>query len=436
MERTAPAGLVLGLAVVLLACTAEGDDGGPGDGAAAFREAFEQPDLSGPWRLTISLGEHGPQSSVDLSAEYEPWTGRIEFSESASPGFVGTVDGRSVKILRAPGQIQECLLGALSDDFARIEAELVQPPPDMLPPGVQMDEHDLKKDVRFIFERLTDEVRQREAQDATLKEERRRFMEELVRGFTNYLNDHDGLPPELSALAPRYVDAALLEEKSGCTLAYEPYEVAAFDANPAPPASIELFGMPLEDVREHLMAVEAARKQAGYERLLFPKPFLTAQWDEPTQVLWAAATDRDIRVVEPPTDELGRADVSALARCQNHLKQLGVIVTMFAGENRGYTPPGWCVLYPDYLSDPSILTCPKDPPGTESYIYLQSAKRWEDLLAEDPSLQQDEVPLMVDRYDHIHAGSTVRNVLFWDGHVEVVRVDSEQWNEQIAPWTR
>jgi prepilin-type processing-associated H-X9-DG protein len=41
---------------------------------------------------------------------------------------------------------------------------------------------------------------------------------------------------------------------------------------------------------------------------------------------------------------------------------------------------------------------------------------------------------MVDRHSHNSEGRALRNVLFWDGHVESVRVDGERWNEQVAPW--
>ena len=57
--------------------------------------------------------------------------------------------------------------------------------------------------------------------------------------------------------------------------------------------------------------------------------------------------------------------------CVNNLKQLGLILTMYATENREKLPPVddheiWfifeCdVVYPEYLSDAAILACPSDP---------------------------------------------------------------------------
>jgi len=57
--------------------------------------------------------------------------------------------------------------------------------------------------------------------------------------------------------------------------------------------------------------------------------------------------------------------------CVNNLKQLGLILTMYANENGGKYPPidsvtnnfmfEGDVLYPEYLSDAVILACPSDP---------------------------------------------------------------------------
>ena len=57
--------------------------------------------------------------------------------------------------------------------------------------------------------------------------------------------------------------------------------------------------------------------------------------------------------------------------CVNNLKQIGLVLTMYASENREKLPPvddyeerfmfECDVLYPEYLSDAAIMACPSDP---------------------------------------------------------------------------
>ena len=57
--------------------------------------------------------------------------------------------------------------------------------------------------------------------------------------------------------------------------------------------------------------------------------------------------------------------------CVNNLKQLGLVLTLYATENRERLPPlddaasrfmfESVVLYPEYLTDAAILACPSDP---------------------------------------------------------------------------
>lgn len=59
-----------------------------------------------------------------------------------------------------------------------------------------------------------------------------------------------------------------------------------------------------------------------------------------------------------------------LTSCQNNLKQLGIVVKMYAGEHRDSYPPLWSggralmfdpdSIWPEYMSDLSILMCPAD----------------------------------------------------------------------------
>jgi RNA polymerase sigma-70 factor (ECF subfamily) len=119
------------------------------------------------------------------------------------------------------------------------------------------------------------------------------------------------------------------------------------------------------------------------------------------------------------------------ASCANNLKQLGLSFKMFGNETKGeYFPGGFRQVYPEYLPDLAILTCPGGPIGELSYTILFPATNRSDWLAiysavYGPSeeelnygLIQSKIPLIMD-IDEC-SGSGGRNVLFIDGHVEYV----------------
>ena len=132
------------------------------------------------------------------------------------------------------------------------------------------------------------------------------------------------------------------------------------------------------------------------------------------------------------------------ASCQNNLKQLGLIIKMFENEQHGYSPPGWRTVYPEYLTDTSILTCPKDPPGTDSYIYLLPATHMADYarqFVDDPSnpaanaMSYSEIPMVMNRTEWPQP-TPGRNVLFMDGHVEFVSTVTQEGRDRIQSYLR
>jgi prepilin-type N-terminal cleavage/methylation domain-containing protein/prepilin-type processing-associated H-X9-DG protein len=86
--------------------------------------------------------------------------------------------------------------------------------------------------------------------------------------------------------------------------------------------------------------------------------------------------------------------------CQNNLKQMGTIFTMYAGESRGFLPPmkvsnclkewvAWAEIcdparvYPDYLTDWNVLVCPSAAKGGDALSQWDqgntSASHWKDI---------------------------------------------------------
>ena len=71
---------------------------------------------------------------------------------------------------------------------------------------------------------------------------------------------------------------------------------------------------------------------------------------------------------------LARArEAARRASCQNNLKQMGVVFKMYANESKGEkwppktiansSTPEPAALYPEYLTDVSVMICPSDPEG-------------------------------------------------------------------------
>jgi len=134
----------------------------------------------------------------------------------------------------------------------------------------------------------------------------------------------------------------------------------------------------------------------------------------------------------PPAQRAGYEQGRDRARSQNNLKQLVLIMKMFAGENRGHLPGGWLTVFPEYLTDPLICTTPWDEPFTNSYQLLFPGATEEQL---EPLGTQAEVPTIIEkRGNPKQIDPRGRNVAFLDGHVEFVK-DTE-WEAKVGRFLR
>jgi prepilin-type processing-associated H-X9-DG protein len=199
---------------------------------------------------------------------------------------------------------------------------------------------------------------------------------------------------------------------------------------------------------------ELLRAQYGGDEWLEPATILTVEYSEP-RVTYTVTARGDLH--QKVHENEGRANASVpdsgtinawITQDQQNLQQLRIFIQMFQNENEGYSPGGWVSIFPEYLTDPSILTSPKDDPGTNSYLYLHPGAQLQDLVAEeagDPNVWindretadaiASEIPILLNRTD-FPGPEPGRNVLYLDWHVAYVPRDSDEWRTYVEPHLR
>jgi prepilin-type N-terminal cleavage/methylation domain-containing protein/prepilin-type processing-associated H-X9-DG protein len=102
--------------------------------------------------------------------------------------------------------------------------------------------------------------------------------------------------------------------------------------------------------------------------------------------------------------------------CVNNLKQIGLVLTMYASENREKLPPvddyeqrfifECDVLYPEYLSDAAIMACPSDP-GFDPNVNFKLTS-----IHPDDSTPAGQVhPDCIDTTSYVYTGWMIMNDL-------------------------
>lgn len=393
--------------------------------------------LAGLWKLCDNLGGLADISVVQIVESAEEVT--VYAYQNGASGDVlasGTLKNGDIQLPDVVGDNIPLLSGQVTDDDTFTVAGVVS-------------EANSSAAIEITLTRLSDrDLAELEIQDRRMEE-----VETLAKALQAYVNANNGAKPAtLAELKPTYLPASNLAESSPSRrIVYAPDGVSLLGTS-----WTEQYAN-LESHTEKLFKLEADRKADWWGFPSMP-PLLSVQYSTPPMVLVCSdinrsgvkRTDRQAgSACSPPTMQAGALKGAATqASCANNMKQLGSVLKMFQAEDReSRFPAGWASTVPDYLTDTLVLTCPSlgeedGPDRTVSYKLLFPTGTEEELIAlyaevngiaEEGSTRaaaMANMPLIIE--EHECSGSGGSQVLFLDGHVELIT--SDEWDTRIAPF--
>ena len=287
--------------------------------------------------------------------------------------------------------------------------------------------------VVYVFKRMKGTITAEQKKLRMLREEE---VKAIYSALEEFKKSTGGVYPKRLEDAARFFkgDVALLTSSPEREVIYKPENQVKI---PVPSSYPPLQWDSEVQYADQIVAAEAHMHEAGLYNYLFQPALVTVKYQNPTQRIAASSFGH----VKVEVDETQLSDVEATnycASCQNNLKQLGLVERMFANENHDYISGGWAMVYPEYVSDTAVLSCPCRPIGDDSYELLYPAVNTEsfclelcekagekiDVTAPDSKhIIQSKVPMIMERSTHTINGKQGRNVLFFDGHAEFIAMN-------------
>ena len=393
-------------------------------------------DLDGTWlaRVFLDGSSNAALEDVVQMTTSAPGTltiqGQIDNSASPITLATATLKGDYLVLNAGEGLLAECdVSGSVTHDGTRIRLE---GDIRMVSPEDSPVQHAVVECKKITEGKEPDLVKQKECEEE---------VRVLCKALQRYADDHDGqFPGTLRDLLPNYLSAEEIGgDSANRTIRY------FGGASPSNVPDVQRIWDETDSTLpypDRLMAWEN-RIEALWGGDFPPGgPLIEVEYKDPAITVVGSASG-SVRT----TSAEGAATSAAAMRAimdssSNNLKQLGLVVRMFANEHNDYTPPGWACTYPEYITDPEILRHPADASAGIDYELFFPATH--DGFVHEITGQPDDatgraaawstVPLAAERTPHRYgaSGELARIVLFWDGHVEVVRMS--EWETRIAPY--
>jgi hypothetical protein len=393
--------------------TAAGDTRGPTERPEARAPQEQKPGYTGWWRLSFG------SPPVDM--------GFVELAQDGAtvvmPGdtFVkgrGSLDERNIVISRTDAGAQEQFsLEAEFDvngqNFAGTTA-------------MSYGGGGSRSSVRIFGEKAAPEqaaILDSQARAAATVAEREKRLKEVYGALQRYAREHNGaFPDELTELVPAHLD------DSGLVVGAQGVREVEYQRGSEMPPSPEE-SLPSDDARIDVAPEEAPGLYAeGAEERV--EPFFTELMSESWKiapcgraVLYLDGTTAwvvDPTTVPPLPPELAeRGANQRMLGCQDNMRNLSTALGRWLSDWEGIYPLNLESLYPEWLTDLSVLGCPEEEPHTVCYELRYTGEAGpaeEDFASPEAAAEYYATMPVVVEIDAPHFAG--RNVLYMDGHTD------------------
>ncbi len=399
-----------------------------------------------PASATVALSQRGNEvTMVEISpgsVKTQPSRGTIEEDRVTFPMLDVIAIAYDVEGSAAQAAKQPLFSGHVNASYTRIRLDGELPDyhdPDGAPP----------QQIGVLMKRLDGEQTTREQAIQAAAADAQRVRDAIL----EYAYDHRGrLPATLAELVPRYLDdLALVTDDAFRSLEYN---AKAHDLMSAARSSSEFKDYrPDLSPRERLLQWEQDLTEFYGEQFPSPEDLLRVRVsNSPVEIRMTfhgepTIVDPERSLLGQPkailgVDQTARAEAGA---CMQQIKEVGLQMAWFWEVTEGqYNPAGWRTLVPEFVNDPSKLTCPSHDHGTLSYeIVFPAASRAELVAIDadvralpvesvDPSGIGARIPLVYETAPHVIDGREFRVVLFLDGHVGLFH--DRDWAKFVEPY--
>ncbi len=419
--------------------------------------AEARPDLSGTWELTIEDEDGDTHVYFRIEVVEENGTLRV-VSGNIEPSISMALEDRNVSLtwndhdvaLRTFSGTLDASNKAATGRFNSTEGR----------PGTASTEATSSYKATLALVPATQLQHEQDASE--LHAQRRADALAIYEVLTAFAQKNNGQYPSALNQIPAsdFADPSLLQDMPGRSISYTAGGEKLLDNEAIEKARAEFSGG--EYTTERVLAHEQKLLEAWGSSSPASRSLLRIAYDEPPLVIEVSAggvlTTPDYMLNESSS---GLPDASELRAANfNNMKQLMLVIKMFEAEHNGHIPGGWLSVYPEYLSDPTVLLSPWSTESEPSYELIQPGERSDDLVARAQELidsgalsaegapnvepgtpawnswLMSRIPVIVgiDELPVDVGGPPLRAVAFLDGHVEAVHVGS--WDERITPFLR